>query len=63
MKRRLFHSTKRRLEALEREVAALREERRVGNEGLLLSAEARDAGVPLSQVIKEYLWGEEDDGA
>jgi hypothetical protein len=62
MKRRLFHSTKRRLEALEREVAALRAERSDG-ESSLLCAEAREAGVPLSQVIQEYLWGEEDDDA
>ena len=61
MKKRTFWfgKTRARLERLEREVALLKESRERHGEGigaLLIHAE----GVPLSQVISEYLYGEED---
>ena len=52
-------TVRRRLEALEREVAALKEKLQAG-EGNPLLADARAAGVPLSQVINEYFWGKEE---
>ena len=53
-----FGKTRARLERLEREVALLKERRDAHGEGigaLLIHAE----GVPLSQLISEYLYGEE----
>ena len=52
----------RRLDALEARLAALEESGRIGEGGVLV-AEAMEAGVPLSQVINEYLYGKEEGDA
>lgn len=53
----------RRLDALEARLAALEERVRCAGEGGVLVAEAMEAGVPLSQVINEYLYGKEEGDA
>lgn len=61
MKKRKWHffDTRARLERLEREVEALRRERTPQGMGLSALTGA-SPGVPLSQVISEYLYGEEE---
>ena len=60
MKRPLFRLFRcKRLEALEERVARLEEALEGGASGTL-SALCEDAGVPLSRVLHEYLWGKEE---
>ena len=48
----------RRIRRIEERLARIESELLRGEDPLRAAAEA--AGVPLAQVIKEYLWGEDD---